>query len=180
MDQKGAIDLSVNTLVVVIIGLVILGAGITFLYQLIAQSTELKAKLDQQTEEQLKQLLIDQGRKVAISVNTATVLRGESRIFGVGILNVGEEDFFTIDVSLSKFVNEENQEATTDDLEIQTKEWLFYSQEQFSLGAEGNHNEAIMVNIPKNVLTGQYLFNVRVFDSEGQYGNTQKFVITVK
>src|SRR3989338_1661935 len=90
MNHKGAIELSVNTLVVVIISLVILAGGITLLYKFIAGAEEIKADLDARTTEELERLLVQQGKKVALPLHVADVERGKTHVFGLGILNALE------------------------------------------------------------------------------------------
>ena len=90
--KKGALGLSVETLVIIIISLVILSAGITLIYQFISGAEDIKAQLDQKTQEELDRLLVTQGKKVALPMHVATIRRGESHVFGIGILNTFDEN----------------------------------------------------------------------------------------
>ena len=64
--KKGALGLSIETLVIIIISLVILSAGITLIYQFISGAEEVKAQLDQKTQDELDRALTAQGKKVAL------------------------------------------------------------------------------------------------------------------
>ena len=181
VNKKAAIGLSINTLVVVIISMVILTSGITLLYKFISGAEDIKSGLDQRTSEQLERLLVDQGKKVALPLHTADVQRGESNIFGLGIMNIGGAEEFTIEITLSKYVDENGEIGglTTNDV----YSWLLFDAGPHTIKENEFHKEGINVIIPKEALKGQYIFNARVFREEDgvrtQYGNTQKFTVNV-
>jgi hypothetical protein len=179
--KKGAIGLSINTLVVVIISIVILSGGITLLYKFIGGAEDIKATLDQRTQDELERLLVGQGKKVALPLHVAEIPRGESHLFGLGISNTKDnKDNFAIGIKLSKVVDE-FEEDITDQVSTDTvEEWVFYNTGAISLDSGENHKESLLVNIPKNAVKGQYIFTVSVVSSSGDsYGNPQKFYVTV-
>jgi hypothetical protein len=176
MNRKAAIGLSINTLVVVIISLVVLGGGITLLYKFIGGAEEIKGELDQKTKTELERLLVDQGKPVALPLHVAYVNRGEQHVFGIGILNIGGVgDDFNIEVELSKVLDE-----TETEISVSTGSWLLYNTKSIKI-LEGEHvSESILVNVPKTAPNGQYIFSVRINSESKQYGNTQKFYVNVK
>lgn len=177
MNKKAAIGLSINTLVVIIISLVVLGGGITLLYKFIGGAEDIKSELDEKTKTELERLLIDQGKPVALPLHVAYVNRGEQHVFGIGILNIGGVgDQFNIEVELSKALDQTETEMSVSG----TETWLLFNQDSMQI-LEGEHiSEGILVNVPKTTLTGQYIFSVRVYSNGNQYGNTQKFYVNVK
>ena len=189
MHKKGAIELSVNTLVIVIISIVILTSGITLLYKFIHQSEELIIDLDAKTDAELERLLVDQGKQVALPLHTAEVPRGQTHLFGLGILNVGGQldakdigEEFTIQTEFVKLVDIQNNDITD---KIITKEeinqWLFYNSEPQTIKENEHTKTSILVNVPTSALTGQYIFNAKVIlKDDHQYGNTQKFYVNVR
>ncbi|MBI4980961.1 hypothetical protein HZC30_05395 [Candidatus Woesearchaeota archaeon] len=180
LHKKATIGLSVETLVVVIISLVVLAGGVTLIYKFISGAEENKALLDEKTNAELERLLVDEGKEVALPRNVATVERGNNHVFGIGILNVGAEDSFSIEVEFSIAVDKLGNELSVDKEEI-TK-WVLYDDTEPGKLAEGQHDKiSILVKVPKEALVGQYIFNVKVKDSkDAQYGNTQKFTVEVK
>ena len=121
--KRGAIGLSINTLVVIIISLVILGLGVSLLYQFIADAEDIKGQLDRKTEEELERLLVSQGQRVALPLHTANIYRGESHSFGIGILNTLENnENFRLIITFSG-AYDENQNIITDSITME--EWLF-------------------------------------------------------
>ncbi len=178
LHKKATIGLSVETLVVVIISLVVLAGGVTLIYKFIEGAETNKALLDEKTNIELERLLVDEGKEVALPKNVATIERGTTHVFGIGILNVGAEDSFKIEVEPSTAIDKSGNEFEPGEEVIQ---WLLYNSEPVKL-AEGEHDKiSILVKVPKEALVGQYIFNVKVLDSEPkQYGNTQKFTVNVK
>ncbi|PIN74369.1 hypothetical protein COV20_00400 [Candidatus Woesearchaeota archaeon CG10_big_fil_rev_8_21_14_0_10_45_16] len=179
MNKKGAIGFSVNLLVTIIISLVILGAGITLLYQFIGGAEDIQTGLDERSEQELERLLTNQGQQVAISLHTTTIERGQSHVFGIGILNIGEARDFTVTIEPPQqvIVNNQAQPLAEPD---KTLTWLLYDPGPFHLSQNENTKEAILIKPDTAAITGQYIFTVRVFAGEDQYGNVQKIYVTVK
>jgi len=187
MSKKGAIGLSVELLVIIILSLVILGAGIAFLYQLLGGASELKAELDTRTQQELERLLVDQGKQVALPRHTATILPGESHVFGLGILNTGDVgETFTLTVLLSKALDE-NDAVLYDDPDVLNEavrtvaeSWLLYNQEELRLAENEHRTEGILVDIPNDAPKGTYIYDVEVSAGGRPYGNKLKFTVAVK
>lgn len=187
-SKKAAINLSVEFLVVIVISLVILGMGVTLLYKFLGGAEDIKAELDKKTEDELRRLLIDEGKKVALPLHLAELSPGERHIFGLGILNVeNEEKSFFMRVEGVKAADQENHPFVLELREVET--WLLYSQLAINLKKGENHFEPLMVEVPKkDVKKGTYIFDLVVRKDDlnpitgvrVQYGNTQKFIVVVK
>ncbi|MBT4805269.1 hypothetical protein HON71_03790 [Candidatus Woesearchaeota archaeon] len=182
MKKKAALGLSVNTLVVIIMGMVLLVGGMALLYKFIGGAVEIENQLSEKTNNELERLLINQGKQVALPFQVADISRGEGHVFGLGMLNIGGVgDQFNIFVELSKALDESEVEFTAPE----ALNWLLYYKKPMTI-LEGEHKkEGILVNVPKDGLLGSYVFNVKVCtalpcDSSNQYGNTQKFYVNVK
>ena len=182
-NKKAAIGLSMEILVVVIISIVILVAGITLLRQLIGGAEDIKAGLDQRTNEELERLLVDQGQPVATSIDQANLNRGESYVFGLGIRNIDATQFgtqFKIDLNLIKVVDSQNNDITAQ-LINSASSWALYNSEEITILENENRKEPISIDIPSDAPKGEYFFNAKVFTADGtQYYHTQRFQVSVK
>lgn len=179
MDNKGAIGLSINVLVIIIISLVILSGGITLLYKFIGGAEEIKTDLDKRTQDELERLLVSQGQKVALPLHVAEVARGEIHVFGIGILNTFDtQQTFFIKIQLKKAVDEFGQEIPVNTASVVS--WIFYNSKGILINADNNHKETLLVNVPKTAAKGQYIFAASVQTSSGPYGNPQTFIVNVK
>jgi len=181
ISKRAAIGLSVETLVIIIISLVILSGGIALLYQFIGGAEEIKTQLDQKTQEELERLLVGQGKKVALPLHVATIARGDSHVFGLGILNTFDlADTFFITVQLQKIADEKGVDVTAQ-VDLKAVEgWALYNTAPIAIESNANNKEVILIQVPRNALIGNYVFVAKVFDSKNNlYGNAQTFVVTV-
>jgi hypothetical protein len=181
MNKRAAIGLSVETLVVVIISLVILAGGITLMYQFIHGAEDIKTQLDQKTQEELERLLVGQGKKVALPLHVATVARGESHIFGLGILNTRDTtENFRVNIKLSKAVDESKNDITTQVDAQAIAGWALYNTAAIAIESNANDKEAILIQVPTDAVKGEYIFVAEVVDNQNNlYGNPQTFIVTV-
>jgi hypothetical protein len=186
MDRKAAIGLSVNMLVVIIISLVVLGGGIALVYQFVGGANEIKSQLDLRTEQELERLLVDQGKKVALPLHTATVQGGGEHVFGLGILNIGtvDDNMFTVEVTLSKAVDDKGITIPDIDNSAIVNEWVLYNEDEIKIDEHEHHFESILVAVPTTAQKGKYIFNAKVSGMQSsvdeKYGTTQKFIVTVE
>ena len=181
MNKKGAIGLSINAIVVIIISLVVLGGGISLLYKFISGAEQLKGDLDKRTADELERLLIDQGKKVALPLHVASVSRGDGHVFGIGILNSQDtEQSFFVNVKLRKVIDETEADITSQVSPQLVEEWVFYNTEALVISSGTHHKEAILVNVPNEALKGQYIFTATVTMSGVTYGNPQTFYVSVR
>lgn len=182
MSKKGVIGLSMETLVVIIISIVILAGGITLLYKFIGGAEDIKAQLDQRTEAELELLLVDQGKQVALPLHVAEVERGNTHTFGIGILNIDPDySSYKISIQVDSLIGEQKQLVDlTPQKKAEIDRWVLYNDQTFNL-EEGEHTkEAILVKVAADAEKGTYIFNAKVLRPDNsQYGNTQKFFVTV-
>ena len=185
MNKKGALELSMNMLVILIISVVILVGGVALLYKFIAGAEEIKTQLDERTETELERLLVDQGKQVALPLDKATVSRGKNHVFGLGILNIGgvPSNEFTVQVEVSTYIPPQGEVVTEDvkmAIETAALEWILHDTSSLLIEEHEHRKEPIAVVVSSDAPTGMYVYNVRVFDSLGvQYGTLQKFTVTV-
>ncbi len=179
-SKRAAIELSMNTLVIIIISLVVLAGGITLLYKFISGAEDIKSQLDQKTAQELERLLVDQGKQVALPLHAAELYPGQQHVFGIGFRNVDAAAHqFTLRVSLSRYVTPEGStDETIVDSDVQN--WLLYDAGPFTLPPEESHQEGIYVSIPNEAKKGEYIFNAQVLADEQPYGNVQKFTVKVR
>lgn len=180
-SKKAAISMSIETLVIIIIALVILGLGITLLYKFIGGAQSIKTTLDEKTDDELERLMVDQGKQVALPLHVADISRGSNHIFGLGILNIGGAgNQFQIQAGINKVINEQGEDATSSEDVNYINTWLLYNQDPIEIEENQHHKEAILVSVPKDALKGQFIFNVQVIANGQPYGNVQKIVVNVK
>ncbi|PIN76193.1 hypothetical protein COV17_03105 [Candidatus Woesearchaeota archaeon CG10_big_fil_rev_8_21_14_0_10_36_11] len=189
MRKKAAISLSMNVLVIIIISIVILVGSVAFLYKLIGGAESIKSDLDERTNQQLKQLLIDQGKRTAVYPYKVTISHANNAVFGIGVLNVDEDSTadFSLEITLTKVLDIQSVDITTtlnlEDLQLNA---LLYTAESFKVLQNEHKNIPVLVSIPTNYPSGTYIFNAIITVSstdsseQEQYGPSQKFYVEVQ
>ncbi len=189
LNHKGAVELSMNMLVVIILSLVIVGGGVTLLYKFVGSATDIESDLDAQTQEEIERILINEGRQTAMPIQTKIIGAGDSTILGIGIRNTNSEtSSFTITIEFDRMINTAGEMyQTTEELEeifnINPGEWLLYNTDPFDLETGAYSKEGISINIAKNAPKGEYVYKAKVIMSGTpplQYGRTQPFTIQVQ
>ncbi|MBS3169833.1 hypothetical protein J4210_05075 [Candidatus Woesearchaeota archaeon] len=176
-NKKGAIEISANMLVVLIIALVIFAGGITLLYKFISTAETVKMDLDARTEAEIQRLLLEEGKQVALPLNKAELKRGEQKVFGLGVLNTAAPETFIVLVNPAVYIPLQGEEEENPLI----GSWVLYDEEPFLLGEQEAKDIPIRVAVPKDGASGTYLFDVSVQKSDGiRYGPIQKIQVDVK
>lgn len=181
ISTRGAIELSINMLVIVIISLVVMGAGITLIYKFLGGSEDIKKALEGKTKSELERLLIGEGKQVAVAFQKAIIERGDSHIFGLGVLNIHPQSIeFTIVVDSPLFVSAEQPGGGVPAEEL-LSEYIIYDPTPFILEKNQHVKKAISVEIPPQYPEGIYIITVRIIQNDGmQYGAAQKLYVEAR
>lgn len=164
MVKKGAIQLSVNFVVTLILAIVVLLLGVSFVKYFFIEASVTSENLDRQTIDQLENLMAA-GKQVAIPFSAKTIRSGSVGVFALGILNnLGETKTFQIDVSFSKAYDNDNEEIIPSS---DPDEWVVPKTRQESIGNNKDRKFPIAIKAPKETLKGTYIFNVQVSYLEG-------------
>jgi len=103
--NKRGIELAVNFLVMLMLGIVIFAFGIRFAYKLFAQGNELTSDAYKQYSKQIEGLACASAEKVCLPTKTLTIDGTKPAIFGVVIENVlTSEQTFNVKVTPTNFV----------------------------------------------------------------------------
>ena len=58
--------------------------------------------------------------------------------------------------------------------------WFNYFKDPLSIKNQAHESVLIVLEPPKDAISGKYIFNVRVYVGTVQYGNTQKLEVNLK
>ncbi|MFH1317117.1 MAG: hypothetical protein ABII01_06360, partial [Candidatus Woesearchaeota archaeon] len=114
MKKKG-IELSVNFMVTLIIIIIIFGLSIVIVRKFFLEAYRIQDELDKKTLERINTLL-NRGEVVVVWERQATIPVKESEIFGIGVLNLGNdgEDIFHLNIRAQKGYNEDGNPICQD------------------------------------------------------------------
>ncbi len=182
MRKKGAIELSLNFIVTLLIALVVFGFGLKLGYDLIFKSDELASKVGKETEDKLRSVL-STGTKVAIPEGMKKLKPGESYALPVAVYNIlDSEKVFSVAVEPYRYLRNENEE---EDFAPETK-WTLDARKE-SLKPNEKRVFSVPMKVPSGAKKGTYIFNIAVCDSAEcrfgdpaiRYGDPRQFMINV-
>src|SRR3989344_7090546 len=90
--KKAALDLSMNTIVVVVIGIVILTLGLRWIYGIFGGLEEQRKQLDEATEQQIRDTFGESDEPLNLLTTTISIEQGKFADIGVGIRNTLSEE----------------------------------------------------------------------------------------
>ncbi len=176
MLGKKAIELSLNFIVIIIISIIIFGFGIRFISKLSSQATELQEITTAELDERIGNLVCEGSDRVCVGIDRKTIRRTKFDIFGLKIVNILESQNFDISVERPT-----PSGYTISKEEVQTDN-LIWNPKQRSVFIEKNEEKSlgIGVQVPANIVSGTYIFNVRIQTANGKpYSNIQKLYVDV-
>lgn len=174
MVRRGAIELSVSMVVILILSIVIFGGGLFLVGQFFSFAEQTQEKVSAQTQQEVENRLMQSGEPVSIPFNKAKILIGESKPFALGILNTFQDtDTFAVEMSFSNAFDTNNpaQPLVEPEKAAINEKWIFTE-----IPPIDNLKRNAVEVIPLSVLVGSemapgistkrgvtYVFNVCVY-----------------
>jgi hypothetical protein len=179
--RKGAIELSVNFIIVSIISILLIGMGVFLIMKGQAAWEKEWEKVKAFHESKIREAIARSGQLVMIYPNTITVNRGEDLIFTLGITNeLGRDDSFSV-IAKEPIASSEISilYASSDVVEIKNTETKFVP---IKIITDKALNKQYIINICAYNTTafpvGNYCPGT---DDEGKrYGDLQKIILNIK
>ncbi|MBU1200968.1 MAG: hypothetical protein KJ583_01485 [Nanoarchaeota archaeon] len=163
MNKKG-FELAASFLVVIILSLVLFGAGMYIFTKIIKTSYDFKNDLDERTIEQLDQVM-DDGSLVVVPRNRLNVERKKAGLFPYGFWNEGDVAA-TFDVS----VTDKNALSA-----VISGAPITYNAVKVNERVHG----LISIQVPKTASKGQYAFDIEIKKGGNTYGSIQRVYVLV-
>ncbi len=166
MNKKG-IELSINFVVMLILAIAMLGGSLYIVSKFFEKTIITTKNLDKQTESELERM-IAQGEKTIIPFNVVNVRKGDSKTFGLGILNVlGDTMNFTVNITGKNISGCDATDSTGDSVFNpnnidENKINVIYQTSPYTV-KNNEHVKAILVFwVGKKVKTCQHVYDVKV------------------
>jgi len=173
MLNKKAIELSINFLVIIILSLAMLGLGIQMMRSFFTQSVQMHQELSEREAAMIESML-DRGEKVAISINSKIITRGDVDTFGLGILNVLDStEKFTI--AYTVVANDINNIVIPDPGQ---KIKIILENSEIDLKPNDREKINIFAKVDKEAEKGNYVYTVVVSRGSEVYGRA-RFIVVV-
>ncbi|MCK4670015.1 MAG: hypothetical protein KAT43_02335 [Nanoarchaeota archaeon] len=184
MNRQGAIRLSVNLIVVIIIALACVVFAFTFFLQQKEELDILTGIVEQQAKQQIMKQLTQTTSKVVLPIFSADMKREETETFGLGIKNyIGYKEEFTVRISFDSAINTETK-AVVDPV-VNTNKFFIPKLGPYPLDDKEKEIVRIPIRVPSGTPRGlTYIFDVEVrCETENvicrPYGYVQQIEISV-
>lgn len=183
IKQKRAVELSVNFIVMLVLGLAIFSVGMYIATQVFFKARDQAKILDDDIKFAIENDLRDSSEEVTIGLIRRSVERAGNDVFGVGIANREETvTTYKIDVSFAVYEQEEGSGSSDpmyDKIIFPTKDSEVLN--QITIIPHEIEVMDLPFTVPKDTPSGSYAYNVRVLKKldNGQVGKLQKIYIDV-
>lgn len=179
MHKKGALELSINAIVIVILAMTLLGLGLGFIKNMMGNVLDLSESTFEKMKDKLQQDLITGDELLVFSQNKFSMERTTSSLEGYGIKNRGDSKlaygikFIPIDCP------EKIENQSVDCLPIDS--WFRYKKTDraYEVRAGDMELKRVDIKIPRTARKGDYLIEVEAYS--GEYSNNltyQKYATT--
>jgi len=150
-------ELAVNTLVVLILGMLIVGGGIALVYNIYDAGVKLPEEVGKRTEARLFDMLLNGDQRIAVLDNVQTIARGKTATFAVAIQNELEGQTSTFKVVDIKQVTPDPRTCTQQSCPEALMLGTTYTVPRYE-----NKAFYVGVNVPKSAPSGEYVFMIKV------------------
>jgi hypothetical protein len=89
MDKKGAVELSMTTIIIIVIGITILSLGLVWIRSVFTDVGELTSGAFEQGETQIAEIFGGSNQPVALSPSETTIAQGDTSTASLAINNLG-------------------------------------------------------------------------------------------
>jgi uncharacterized membrane protein len=178
MDRKGAIELTANFIIVIVISSIILVGGLALFYNLRDDITDYKDTIDSQTEDRVKSMMLNNGARVAVYPHELEVSPGDGQPVGLGITNILNADkTFNIAITIKHYASSTAEPTPVTPL---ADEYYFISSSSIPVAPGNQEVKSILIRIPKGADKGQYIYTIKVVDSADPSVNYDAVQVAVK
>lgn len=149
MNKKAAIEMSMQTIIVVVIGITLLTLGLRFVYTTFTDIGQQQRSVTEATEKQIRDLFGKSDQPLVLLSHIITVEQGRSVDMGVGIKNIGTQPGeFSYDLKMTA-----PEGTVTDEVALG---WVSWTKDIGPLPVGGEFFDLITISVPGNAPPGSY------------------------
>ena len=176
MLSKRAIELSMNFIVIIIITIIIFSFGILFIRNLSQNANDLTQLTLKDIDQRISDLSCDGSSRVCISPDTITIQKKKFDVFGIKIINAGNDANFIITVTYQSPLGYKKDASpiTSPPLKLNPS-----APRAVSIMKNDGKKIGIGVEVPANAVSGTYILDIDIRTSAGLYVPIQKLYVNV-
>jgi len=173
--KKASLELSIRTIVVIILAMTLLGLGLGFIRNTFTDIGGLSGDVSEQIRQQIQDDLITNDKKLSFPKTEVKIDKGKSEILTVGIRNK-EDDILTYNIQFTSH-------SVPDSVDLdEPLSWFQFREDTQQLSSSESDISKIRLNVPKNAKTGSYLLSFDVIkinddNSTENYATKDLFIV---
>ncbi|MCX6711477.1 MAG: hypothetical protein NT139_00360 [Candidatus Woesearchaeota archaeon] len=152
--KRGAIELSMTTIIVVIMGITLLTLGLRWVYGIFGDIEKQRTQMNDAMDKQIRDMFGESDKPLNLLMTSISIEQGKSYDLGIAIRNTGNNDgqHFSYDITVDQIPSNANVNSV--------KNWFIYSKnKEFTLNSGQIQSDLVSINVPK---TGAPLGTYRV------------------
>jgi len=156
MHKKGAVEMSMQTIIVVVIGVTLLTLGLRFVYTTFSGIGEQQKGISDMTDKQLKELFGQSEDPLSLPKDNIEMSQGEKQVLDLYVKNPGSgTSLFKVTIPA---LNAEDMPTGASD----PTKWLVWTKSGRTLTSGKGFVDKLQINVPKNAITGSYRFGLNL------------------
>jgi len=184
LNKKG-IELSINFIVMMILGMAMFFGGMVFVTKFFSQAADIKGSMDSQTERQIEAML-DSGSAFVIPIHTKEINRKNFDTFGIGVYNDGSGDpllnTFKLKVVFSSAFATRTKlplcsSSSCDADEVPEIKPGVEQSADIPVGTK--HKFLVLAEIPSKTQSGTYIYTVSIDKGVAEYQPSLQLIVKV-
>jgi len=173
MKKRGAIELSMNTIIIVVIGITLLTLGLKFVYDTFQGISEKQAKVESLTDKQLAEMFTSSEDAITLPREVVKIKQGSSEYIDVVLRNIGGREA-TIKYSVE--VDAMPEGVTEDDV----LGWITYSEKGRKLASGRGFKDKMLVDLPRSAPLGNYRLVLTLECGSAECGDGETAILGLK
>ncbi|MDO8628839.1 MAG: hypothetical protein Q7R56_03720 [Nanoarchaeota archaeon] len=164
MQKRGALDLSMNTIVIIVIGITLLTLGLKWVYGVFGDIEKSRGQISSAMDEQIRELFGQSNDPINLLTSSKSIKQGENFDLGIGLKNtLSEKHVFSYTITIEQTPPNVNKNSV--------KSWITSGEGlPITLDSGELYSDVISFDIPtKGAPLGTYraIINLRCTDNCG-------------
>ena len=177
MLKKGAIELSMNFLVIIIISVVIFGYGVYFITSLSSKANDWTKMSTEELDKQIGDLVCQGFERVCITAGKKTIQKLNFDVFGIKVFNIYGPQTFSVEVTNTNMIAPGGTDIIPASPQLNIN-----PPDRRSVLIDKNEGKSVGVGVqvPPDAVAGTYILDVTISDQlNNEYVPIQKLYVDV-
>ena len=180
--KKGAIELSIGTIVIIVLAMSMLILGLVLIKNIFGGATSITDMTHDQLKDQVSKMFGEDKRLVVYpDTGRIDIKGGEIEGFGLGVKNLLEGSNAGTDFNYEVVVSDDNIQKKCGVSEREAEDWITTGQSERLEIAPGNFESGmVLLEIPEGSSLCTFRYRVNVYDSNNQIYDSEIMDVTIR